>query len=278
MGSALGLVLGLVSSTAMAKDVDLGKHSENEIKSICGRVGGNFVSDGQTYGCAKKCTGGTCAVICDKDDGCIGTTPGDRRRGPTGERGVLDALSATASSSQSDLPKLEVGGQFSMLHFDTFSAFSDRRRMEFGGGGRFTFNFNQHVAAEAQVDYFPHTDTERIGTFDVPLWGSKTLAVFGIKAGGRSKRVGVFGKARPGFIHFDSVPGFGCVVGSTSCPPPIKQTVFALDLGGVLEYYPSPKTVLRFDAGDTIIYHDKRQNFFDTSHSLQMSVGVGLRF
>ena len=30
------------------------------------RVGGKFVSDGQTDGCSNKCTGGTCAVICDR--------------------------------------------------------------------------------------------------------------------------------------------------------------------------------------------------------------------
>ena len=99
MGSALVLVLGLVSSPAMAVDVDLGKHSADEIKSTCDRLGGKFVSDGQTYGCSKKCPGGTCAVICDKDDGCFGTTP-DRRQSSNQERGVLDALNATTNTTQ----------------------------------------------------------------------------------------------------------------------------------------------------------------------------------
>lgn len=94
------LMLVLVSSTAMAKDVDLGKHGADEIKSICDRVGGKFLSDGQTYGCSKACTGGTCAVICDKDDGCFGTTPGDRQQGPSGERGVVDALNSSINTTQ----------------------------------------------------------------------------------------------------------------------------------------------------------------------------------
>ena len=99
MRSALALVLGLVSSTAMAKDVDLGKHGADEIKSICDRLGGRFVSDGQTYGCSKKCPGGTCAVICDKDDGCFGTTPENRQQGSNGERDVLDALNTATTNT-----------------------------------------------------------------------------------------------------------------------------------------------------------------------------------
>jgi outer membrane protein with beta-barrel domain len=186
---------------------------------------------------------------------------------------AVTMLAAISSPAQSEPPKFEVGGQFSLLNFDTFDNFGDRRRNELGGGGRFTFNFNKYVAAEAQVDYFPHEDSVLIGTIDVPLWGSKTLAVFGVKAGGRTHRIGVFGKARPGFIHFGFAPGIVCI--SAPCPQP-KRTVFALDLGGVFEYYPSPRTVIRFDAGDTIIYQDDR--FFSTSHSLQTSIGVGFRF
>jgi Outer membrane protein beta-barrel domain len=188
---------------------------------------------------------------------------------------ILISSSVSVAQAQSDPPKFEVGGQFSVLNFERFTAFGDNRRNELGGGGRFTFNFNKYVAAETQVDFFPQEDSVRIGTIDVPLWGNKTLAVFGVKAGGRSKRVGVFGKARPGFIHFSSVPLFFCVISSNPCPQ-ANHTSFALDLGGVFEYYPSPRTVLRFDAGDTIIRHDKQ--FFGTSHSFQTSVGAGFRF
>lgn len=176
----------------------------------------------------------------------------------------------------SDPPRFELGGQFSLLNFDTFDNFGERRRNKFGGGGRFTVNINKYVAAETELNYFPQEDSVRIGTIDVPLWGKKTLVVAGIKAGGRTKRVGVFGKARPGFIHFSYAPGFVCIppVGGTCNQP--KTTVFAVDLGGVFEYYPSRRTVVRLDVGDTIIRHDKR--FFDTSHSLQTSVGIGVRF
>jgi hypothetical protein len=192
---------------------------------------------------------------------------------------VVILLALTNAQAQSDLRRYELGGQFSILRFDAFTRFSERRRTEVGGGGRFTFNFNRHVAAEAQVDFFPHTDIERIGTIDVPTWGSKSLAVFGIKAGGRNKRVGVFGKVRPGFIHFGDAPGLICIASALNpCPPSIRRTVFSLDVGGVFEYYPSPRTVIRFDLGDTIIYQDKRQGLLQTSHSLQTSIGMGFRF
>lgn len=167
-----------------------------------------------------------------------------------------------------------MGGQFSLLNFDVFDSFGDRRRNEFGGGGRVTININRYIAAEAQVDHFPQNNSVLIGTIDVPLWGSKTLAVFGGKAGVRNDRFGVFGKARPGFIHFSHVPAFGCF-GIGPCPQP-KKTVFAFDVGGVVEYYPSRRTVLRFDVGDTIIRPDQR--FFSTSHSFQLSIGAGFRF
>jgi len=99
MRSVVVLVLGLVSSAVMAEDVDLGKHKPDDIKATCESVGAKFLSDGQTYGCSKKCTGGTCSVICDKDDGCIGTTPARRLQGANGERGVLDALNGITNTS-----------------------------------------------------------------------------------------------------------------------------------------------------------------------------------
>jgi outer membrane protein with beta-barrel domain len=153
---------------------------------------------------------------------------------------------------QSEVSRFEVGAQYSLLNFDTSASFSKPRRWESGGGGRFTYNFNKYVAAEAQIDYYPNDDSERIGTINVPLWGSKTLTVFGVKAGTRRDRFGIFAKARPGFIHFSHVPGFACVTGP--CLQPAK-TNFAFDVGGVVEYYPSSRLVVRFDAGDTIIRH-----------------------
>ena len=98
MVSALALLLGLVS-TAMAEDVDLGKISTADIKSMCDSQGGKFADYGQIYGCTKACPGGKCGVICDKDDGCIGVTPQNRQQGAAGERGVADVLNAKSNAT-----------------------------------------------------------------------------------------------------------------------------------------------------------------------------------
>lgn len=63
---------------------------------------------------------------------------------------------------------------------------------------------------------------------------------------------------------------------------------FALDAGGVLEYYPSRRFVLRFDAGDTMIFLEEKRGIEEgfprifqdatTLHKFQFSIGVGIRF
>src|SRR5207237_10837788 len=75
--------------------------------------------------------------------------------------GFLSA-SAHSAQAQSEPPKFEVGGQFSLLNFDP-KLLDRSRRNEIGGGGRFNFNFHKYVAAGAQFDYFPDSDSERIG-------------------------------------------------------------------------------------------------------------------
>jgi hypothetical protein len=57
------------------------------------------------------------------------------------------------------------------------------------------------------------------------------------------------------------------------------RTAFALDLGGVVEFYPSRRVVMRFDLGDTVV--NFRGNFAGrslTTHNLQFNAGVGYRF
>ena len=186
---------------------------------------------------------------------------------------LLSLPVARVVRAQSDVPKFEAGVQYSLLNFNTRTL--ARRRNESGFGGRFTFNFNKHIAAEAQVDFFPRKDIVRIGTIDEVEFGRKTLGVFGVKAGVRGQRVGVFGKARPGFVHFSDVPAIVCIaIFPSPCLLPAK-TNFAFDVGGVVEYYLSRRGVARFDAGDTIIHH---QRSFGATHNFQFSAGVGVRF
>ena len=99
-----------------------------------------------------------------------------------------------------------------------------------------------------------------------------TQGLFGIKAGMRTKYVGVFAKARPGFQTNLVVNGR-------------EQVKLAMDVGGVAEFYPNRHVVLRVDASDVIIPFGNdvggRRLFaqrLGTTHNFQLNLGVGVRF
>ena len=175
-----------------------------------------------------------------------------------------------------DTHKAEVGVLYTGINLDDFGETVN------GLGGRFGYNFNKNFALDTEFSFFPET---HLGN---QQFGQKTQAFAGIKAGTRTNRVGVFAKARPGVMFIGEVTsGFNC--NSTSfgqtCRP--SHNNFALDVGGVLELYPSSRTIVRFDAGDTIVrIRNATRGFLtggpvatsDTTHNFQFSVGFGYRF
>jgi len=212
---------------------------------------------------------------------------------------VFFSLQQQAQAQAEDVPRFEIGAQFSSLTIREPS-FSNDFRTEPGFGGRVTFNFNAYLAAEAQVDFYPN-DSRRGNVFS---GGRTTTGLFGVKVGKRFERFGVFGKARPGFVRFGrSLTGFTLDPNSgspfTAVLPEFRgRTEFATDIGGVLEFYPTRRIVTRFDIGDTIIrYRERTVNFpflnpgppptltpgtfiqlSDTRHNFQFSAGIGFRF
>ena len=216
---------------------------------------------------------------------------------------VTVSLSAFAEvRAQADEKKFEVGGQFTILQVPTRTAAtfaspisSESHATEYGVGGRIGYNFSQHFALEAEGNFFPR-DRDVQG-------GQKIQGLFGVKAGQKFDKVGIFAKTRPGFIRFsrgDYQPA--PVVCVTIFPPPlacfepVAKTNFAFDVGGVLELYPSARTIIRFDAGDTIVRFPARRVAAtgsavgppgtlvalpvaaETKHNFQGSIGVGFRF
>jgi hypothetical protein len=179
----------------------------------------------------------------------------------TATAALLVLVSGNAASAQVETPKVELGVQGTMLRF------RDLDTTGFGFGGRATFNLTENFAIEGELNYFP---SDKEGLFES---GRKTQGLFGVKTGFRSETAGAFAKFRPGFIRFSR--DFQGLEDS--------QTDLALDIGGVIEYYPSESSVLRFDIGDTIIRFGERDFFLTrfnsfTSHNLQVSFGVGVRF
>lgn len=177
-------------------------------------------------------------------------------------------LSTKEARAQSDLPRFEVGGQVSFIDLR-----DSLREKPPGVGGRFSYNVNDYVAFDAEVNHFSTAEIN----FD------RTQGLFGVKAGKRFGRphVGVFLKARPGFMHFHGERLPGVLINGT--------TKFALDLGGVVEFYPSKRTVVRIDVGDTIIFYNGEvirrlslpggpQVRLGTAHGMQSAIGFGFRF
>lgn len=200
--------------------------------------------------------------------------------------------------------KFEVGVQFSSLTFrlpqDIFGS-SDSpitsnggaANTEAGFGGRVGYNINDNVAIEAEGNFYPRHSFANSTTGGYP-----SQMQFGVKAGKRYERFGVFAKARPGFVNFSRVStltgtetfvfnGQTFIFGTFE---ERRRTYFSMDVGGVLEFYPTSRIFTRFDAGDTIIRYGQRdlQSIFltspsfvipaETRHNFQFTAGIGLRF
>jgi hypothetical protein len=194
---------------------------------------------------------------------------------------------------KSKATRFEIGAQFTSLSLE-----GSQIRTEPGFGGRFTYNFNDNFALEAQTDLFPNDN--RLTSFRNGGRGFQGLV--GVKAGKRYKNLGIFAKARPGFINFTRGTGNVVITG----PPPAGSTLptftidtrsrahFVTDLGGVLEFYPSRRWVTRFDVGGMLIHYGDTtiQGFTGispvvvgpvriagvTTLNFQFSAGIGYRF
>ena len=147
---------------------------------------------------------------------------------------------APVAVAQSTKDKIEIGVQTTSLTLvSEFSIFDDT---QIGIGGRVGYNFNRSIAAEAEINFFPQAQ------FIFNAFGNAVQGQFGVKVGKRFEKLGLFGKVRPGFISVDQVLSFpqGGQVGPIFNFTIERKTFFTIDAGGVLELYPSRRTVVRF--------------------------------
>lgn len=203
----------------------------------------------------------------------------------------LSVAHGNVQAQTDDPPRYEVGAQFTSITKPDYNGGAT----EPGFGGRFTFNLNKSVALEAVGNFFPHKCSFCGNLGDNA--GNISQAMFGVKAGKRFQKWGIFAKGRPGLVSFSQ----GDSKYETTAPGNFqfihhRLTNFAVDLGGVLEFYPSKHIVTRFDAGDTLIKYRRRDTSFfgldasggvilipytipgETRHNFQFSAGVGFRF
>jgi len=237
----------------------------------------------------------------------------------------IASRNAIAQSSAVEESRFEVGGQFTLLNISTTRSVALRpipcfvppcpfaitidRTVEAtpGFGGRFGYNLTDNIALEAEVNFFPGGDSFIDRDGDFRIGGNKTEGLFGVRVGKRFDKVGIFAKARPGFLidskgDLQPATDRACIAifpPPIGCFDPVEKRSFALDLGGVIEFYPTKRTIIRVDAGDTIIRLTERTaagfvgpgpgllapTFLaavrlpsETTHNFQFSVGAGFRF
>jgi hypothetical protein len=203
----------------------------------------------------------------------------------------------TAASGQSNASstgkKLEIGAQLTSLTLfrPESQGYPGYDVTEPGFGGRLTYNLTDKIAVEAELNLFPNKNV-----FQFLGEGRAVQGQFGVKAGKRFQRFGLFAKARPGFLSVGDVfffePGAtGTSMGVTLINERIaRRTYFTTDVGGVLEFYPSRQAIVRFDAGDTIVRYSpgfEPIGFNPATltpvaakikHNFQFTVGVGFGF
>ncbi|HWS90906.1 MAG TPA: outer membrane beta-barrel protein [Pyrinomonadaceae bacterium] len=198
----------------------------------------------------------------------------------------------SASAQEQETPKLEVGVQYSSLSINLPGFFRGGTETAVGVGGRVTYNFNDYFAVEAEGNLSPSNIPS-----DYVTGGASQQVQAGVKVGRRWRRFGLFAKARPGLVSFGETltPTEATFGGDTFVQfRRERKTHFSMDVGGVLEFYPSKRTLVRFDAGDTIIRYGEHQEGFtfaspvgapliftapsETRHNFQFTAGVGFRF
>jgi len=179
--------------------------------------------------------------------------------------------------AQRDVPRFEIGGQFSLLSLNRPSSqdddFVSGHVADPGFGARFTYNVTKNVALEAEGNFFPGRNFDSEGSFVARLNGDVGVPFghiyqgqFGVKVGKRFKKIGLFIKGRPGFVGFTKVSHLVGLTPITIIHPTIgplqfenpefrigKATYPSMDVGGVVEFYQSRRIVTRLDVGDTII-------------------------
>ena len=178
----------------------------------------------------------------------------------------------------------EIAAQSAMLRLSDFDATSA------GIGGRISFDVVRWASVEGETRFFPSDDIALPASVvaDVRVANHRRrVDVFGgLKLGVRGNRFGVFAKARPGLTRLidrgQECLGADCARVLMLLARPEYRTEFAVDYGGVLEFYPTSRSVARFELGDTTIRHRSVAPPCPaaacTSHNVSTGVGVGFRF
>ncbi len=152
---------------------------------------------------------------------------------------------ASLGRAQDSPGRFEAGGSFTLIKSNGAGG------GPFGPGIEGDVNFGRHIALDGTLNWLP----ERFGLVS---GGRVVQGLIGAKVGTRFQHFGLFAKVRPGFITS------GSALRSVTFDPTqfifaerfARLTERALDLGGVVEYYPAKHWSLRYDFGDTMLFEE----------------------
>ena len=193
----------------------------------------------------------------------------------------LTFIAPTVATGQE--PRYELGGLFTYTFLKEIGTRDAGVGTDAAGfGARFVYAIAPHLDLETELNFL---------TGNAATSGNHIQGLFGVKVGKRWERVGVFVKARPGFLHFRRDP-FGVADssdGSFFSHERASSTELDIDLGGVVEYYTARGLIIRFDLADSIIHYARRtvrtSDFVPsfeaggfTIHNWQGSLGFSFRF
>src|SRR5260370_23278554 len=140
---------------------------------------------------------------------------------------------------QQEYSRFEVSGQYSIIRLLDASG---NAQSHSGFGGRLDVNLTRRLALESQLDFFPH----HASPFTQQQGGHALQALCGIRGKViQSKHFAVYGLLRPGLIHFEKVAVFSSTLPLSFTTHP--ATYFLVNLGGGIEFYPTPRVVTRFE-------------------------------
>jgi len=165
----------------------------------------------------------------------------------------LTLLFASFAALAQETPRFEAGGNFVALRAGGTGSF--------GPGATGVYNFKRYLSLEGSINWLPNG----LGFSSIGNNSSTLEGLFGVKAGYRAEKFGIFGKFRPGLIHqSNAIRGENLVLipnalgglAITSIDRITGLTERAIDFGQVVEYYPSRHWAFRYDIGDLVVFNE----------------------
>lgn len=181
--------------------------------------------------------------------------------------------------AQQERGGFELGGQVVIVRSPEFDAADP------GVGVRAGWRTTSWLGLEAEFTLYPADFPDE----RAPFSGARIEGLFGATMGPRVGRLRPFGRVRPGFLIFrEPSEPLACIL---IFPPPLTctlpgRTQSALDVGGGVELALTPRTFLRFDAGDRAVRYsgpvfDRDGDLTSDAffrHDLRITVGAAVVF